>query len=150
MKCSAEQPVLLSFPACPVLPPASLLQLWLRSPVAATTVKLNAALNCPAPVTSSVAVRFEEPFEAVTWVTGECHMHSLVKPSPAYEAAAAAVVPGQGLPSGRSKALPLAIGQPVMAQVSIAGEGTTCLRLKLLTWFAWPAVGPRYADKGSS
>ena len=105
----------------PLVPP--LVQLWLRSPIAATTVKLTAVLNCPAQVTSSVAVRFEEPFEAVTRVTGESHMHSLVTPSPAYETAAAAVIPGQGLPSGWNKALPLAIGAPIMAQVGAGEQG---------------------------
>jgi hypothetical protein len=102
--------------------------LWVRSQVA-NSCRLIAVLSCPAVVSQSAELRFNEPFDHVTRLNGEVGVHTLVAASHAYAAANSggsalgAAVQGQGPDEASAAAaaegVPLEVGQVVFAQVLV-------------------------------
>lgn len=125
----------------PKLPPGATWtqQLWVRSSTA-QDCRVTAVLSCPALVTAHADVRFQVPFEHRVRLCAEAGVHTLAAPSTAFAvvngsdttsygalhgkaADAAGVAAGSsGSVDSGADAVPLVVGQGVLAQVLVAAR----------------------------
>jgi hypothetical protein len=110
--------------ALPKLPPGSswTQRLWARSSTV-QDCRVSAVLSSPALVPAHADLAFRQPFEHRVRLSTEAGVHTLLAPSPAFEtingsSLATAAVDGGSTASG--DAVPLVVGQSVLAQVLVA------------------------------
>lgn len=108
-------------------------RLWARSREAGGC-RLTATLSCPALVVQHADLSFRPPFEHRVRLSAEAGMHTLVGPSAAFAAVnggSGGTGQGQGAPAAgdRDAAVPLVVGQSVMAQVLVGASHAADLLL---------------------
>lgn len=92
--------------------------LWVRA-AGPTAARLSAVLLCPAHVPRACELTFEDPFQTSVRLFSETGVHTLAPPPPHAAAQRAQEGAGGGGASGGRSALPLVVGQAVLAQVAV-------------------------------
>jgi hypothetical protein len=105
-------------------------RLWARSREAGAC-RLTATLSCPALVVQHADLSFRPPFEHRVRLSAEAGVHTLVGPSAAFAAVNGGVGGSQGAQAaaGGDAAVPLVVGQSVMAQVLVGASHAADLLL---------------------